>query len=639
MLIFLVDLALCIATGWLAFALRLGEWSVVPIRFARYEAVALVGFALGVLLMHPYRSVLRFSGREVMLQLFWTCALMSLAVGVALLTLRLDSIPRTLAVIHPLLFYFAAAAARLLIANGLMVAANSSEPSRTGKRVLIFGAGTAGQQLAASMRHEKSLTCVGFVDENRSFRGSLLEGKPIWHVSELEKLLRLEAIEEVFLALPTSKRSTRRAIIENIRQVAPSVRIRVLPSISQIAYDRVSISELREVQIEELLGRDEVPPDPALMFRNIEGRVVLVTGAGGSIGSELCRQIVKLRPQALVLADQSEHALYSIDVELSELVSAQGNDTEIFAELVNVADQEQCRRLFERWKPHTVYHAAAYKHVPLVELNPLNGIRNNIFGTLHAALAAERVGTRKFVLVSTDKAVRPTNVMGASKRVCELIVQARARAQSATSFVSVRFGNVLGSSGSVVPRFRQQIAAGGPVTITHRDATRYFMTIPEASQLVIQAGALGDGGEVLLLDMGQPVRIVDLARAMVELTGLSVIDDDNPDGDIAIEEIGLRKGEKLIEELLIDAPSEATEHPRIIKARESTIDWAALDQQLTRMDRHLAKADAASSVALLRALVPEFTPRTWPGHEVSEDAKILPISQALKEASRAHGAS
>jgi FlaA1/EpsC-like NDP-sugar epimerase len=548
-----------------------------------------------------------------------------------LLGVQDHGIPRTLAVIHPLLFYLTAAGARVTIANALIAAVHSGVPARAAKRVLIFGAGPAGQQLAASMRQEPGLVCVGFVDENATFRGSLLDGKPVWHVSDLEQTLAFESIEEVFVALPTSKRSVRRAVIQRIRESGPAVQIRVLPSISEIAFDRVSISEFREVQIEELLGRDEIPPDPKLMSRNTEGRIVLVTGAGGSIGSELCRQILKYAPQALVIADQSERALYEIDVELNELISRQKLSVEVFAELLNVAEREQCRRMFERWKPHTVYHAAAYKHVPLIELNPLNGIRNNIQGTLFTALAAEEFGTEKFVLVSTDKAVRPTNVMGASKRVCELIVQGRASAQNRTSFVSVRFGNVLGSSGSVVPRFREQIAAGGPVTITHRDATRYFMTIPEASQLVIQAGAMGEGGEVLLLDMGQPVRILDLARAMVELTGLTVIDEQHPDGDIAIEEIGLRSGEKLIEELLIGAPSEATAHPRIIKAREASILWSRLSQLLSQLESELARADAASAVALLCELVPEFTPATWFGHRAAEaqGERVTPIRPRL----------
>jgi FlaA1/EpsC-like NDP-sugar epimerase len=611
-------------TGWLAFALRIGDSDIVPVRLVTFESIALAAWLCSAVVTNPYRAVVRYSGRETVMQLLRTCVIMSTILAVAFLLLQIHGIPRTLAVLHPLIFFFAAAGARIQISSSLIAAVQGGGArQRNEKRVLIYGAGPAGQQLAQSMRQEPGLTAVGFVDENESFRGNLLDGKPIWHVDDLEQVIAMEDIHEIFVAVPNLKRSARRAIIERIRQTGSGVRVRTLPSISEIAFDQVSISDLREVQIEELLGRDEVAPDADLMSRNIHGKIVLVTGAGGSIGSELCRQILRLGPAALVLADQSEKALYDIDGELWEIHAREGLESEIFTELVNVADPDQCDRLFDKWKPETVYHAAAYKHVPLVELNPVAGLRNNVHGTLYSALAAEKAGTKKFVLVSTDKAVRPTNVMGASKRVCELIIQARAMLQDRTSYASVRFGNVLGSSGSVVPRFRQQIAAGGPVTITHREATRYFMTIPEASQLVIQAGALAHGGEVLLLDMGQPVRILDLARAMIELTGLSVLDDKNSDGDIEIEEIGLRPGEKLIEELLISAPSEGTEHPRIIKARESMMDWAELEPQLVRLKRSLDQADAAEAVGILLKLVPEFTPQTWTGEPAERGARIL----------------
>ena len=476
----------------------------------------------------------------------------------------------------------------------------------TRKQVLIYGAGVSGQQLAASIRQDPSLYVVGFIDRNETLRDNVLEGKRIWHTADLELVLNVEKIDEVFIALPTARRSVRRAIVERIRHYKGGVRVRVLPTLSQIASGRVSISDLREVQIEELLGRDEVAPDPVLMQRNITGCRVLVTGAGGSIGSELCRQIVRQRPSLIVLAEHSEHALYSIDIELREIVRREELPVEISPELVNVADERQCERMLTRHAVDTVFHAAAYKHVPMVESNPIAGIRNNVLSTLSTALASERCGVRKFILVSTDKAVRPTNVMGASKRVCELVVQARAAAQQETSYCSVRFGNVLGSSGSVIPRFRQQIAAGGPVTITHSEATRYFMTIPEAAQLVIQAGALAGDGEVLLLDMGEPVRIIDLARLMIELSGLSVADDDNPDGEIAIEEIGLRPGEKLIEELLIGGDCQGTAHPRIVKARESMLSWPALETQLHKLTDALKDADSEAAIAILRELVPEF---------------------------------
>jgi len=360
------------------------------------------------------------------------------------------------------------------------------------------------------------------------------------------------------------------------------------------------------VRIEELLGRDEVAPDPELMSRIITGRCVMVTGAGGSIGSELCRQIIRQQPRTLVLIDHSEHALYLIEAELRELAEREGVSTGLVAELVDVAQNGQCLHAFDTWRPETVFHAAAYKHVPLVESNPLPGIRNNVFGTLNACLAAEQAGSSTFILVSSDKAVRPSSVMGASKRVCELIVQARAKSQQSMTYSAVRFGNVLGSSGSVVPLFRRQIEQGGPVTVTHSDITRYFMTIPEASQLVIQAGAMAAGGEVFLLDMGEPVKVYDLAVSMIELSGLSVRNASTPDGDIEIVEIGLRPGEKLFEELLIDENALPTSHPRIVKATDSVIDWRHLQQRLAELSCATEAHDERKALGLLSVLIPGY---------------------------------
>jgi FlaA1/EpsC-like NDP-sugar epimerase len=605
-LVLALDCAVCLAVVPIAFWLRLGEWELWTPRVIIFAAIALSAWLLVSLATRTYRSVTRFAGQHTLFALMRSCVFMSLVLAVLLLSLRIDSMPRTLSVIHPLVFFLGLAGERLLLSQLIVDALQGLRRIPTRRQVLIYGAGVSGQQLAASIRQDPSLYVVGFIDRNETLRDNVLEGKRIWHTADLELVLNVEKIDEVFIALPTARRSVRRAIVERIRHYKSGVRVRVLPTLSQIASGRVSISDLREVQIEELLGRDEVAPDPVLMQRNITGCRVLVTGAGGSIGSELCRQIVRQRPSLIVLAEHSEHALYSIDIELREIVRREELPVEICPELVNVADERQCERMLRRHAVDTVFHAAAYKHVPMVESNPIAGIRNNVLSTLSTALASERCGVGKFILVSTDKAVRPTNVMGASKRVCELVVQARAAAQQETSYCSVRFGNVLGSSGSVIPRFRQQIAAGGPVTITHREATRYFMTIPEASQLVIQAGALAGDGEVLLLDMGEPVRIIDLARLMIELSGLSVADDDNPDGEIAFEEIGLRPGEKLIEELLIGGDCEGTAHPRIVKARESMLSWPALETQLGKLMGSLEDADSEAAIAMLRELVPEF---------------------------------
>ncbi|MEO5973243.1 MAG: polysaccharide biosynthesis protein, partial [Sphingomicrobium sp.] len=465
-LVVVLDLALCLAVVWIAFWLRLGYWQFTTRGVLIFAGIAVVSWTAASVATRTYRSVVRFSGRHTILVLMRACALMAAVLAVVLLSLRIDGIPRTLAVIHPLVLFLAIAAQRMLLAQLIIGALHGPRRMSAPKRVLIYGAGSGGQQLAASMRQEPGVIVVGFVDANETLRKHLIEGKMIWHTSELELVLAMEEIDEVFLAIPSARRSVRRAIVERIRHANSKIRVRLLPTLSQIAFGRVSINDLREVQIEELLGRDEVPPDPDLMARDIAGRRVLVTGAGGSIGSELCRQIIRQGPREMILAEQSEHALYLIDTELRELCAREGLAAELRAELLNVAAHGQCERLFARCRPDSVYHAAAYKHVPLVEGNPISGIRNNVFGTLYVSLAAEKAGASKFILISTDKAVRPTNIMGASKRVCELIIQARSKQQSQTSYSSVRFGNVLGSSGSVIPRFREQIAAGGPVTVT-----------------------------------------------------------------------------------------------------------------------------------------------------------------------------
>lgn len=617
------DVAICLAAVWLAYWLRLGQWELFTPRVVIFASLAVGTWVAISMATRMYRSVTRFAGVHTIFKLVRSCAVMMLILAAVLFVARIESVPRTLSVIHPLVFFLLLTAERMAIAHLITSALLDLKRVPAAKRVLIYGAGATGRQLAASIRNDPAFCVVGFIDQNETLRDSLLEGKPIWHTGELEIVLTMEDISEVLLALPSAQRSVRRAIVERIRQCNNQVRVRVLPSLSQLASGHVSVSDLREIQIEELLGRDETPADPRLMERNIAERRVLVTGAGGSIGSELCRQILRHRPTALVLVEQSEHALYQIDLELNAALKREQLQCEIVPELVNIADQQQCERLLLKHRPETVFHAAAYKHVPLVELNPVAGIRNNVLGTLATCLSSERAGVRDFILVSTDKAVRPTNVMGASKRACELIVQARAAAQRDTSYSSVRFGNVLGSSGSVIPRFREQIAAGGPVTITHREATRYFMTVPEAAQLVIQAGALANKGEVLLLDMGQPVRILDLARLMVELSGLTVADKDNPDGDIVIDEIGLRPGEKLIEELLISAVSEGTDHPRIIKARETMIEWNRLVPLLAELTSALEMADSPQAVAVLRKLVPEFAAAAEPQVPGVADAREL----------------
>ncbi|MCO8048551.1 polysaccharide biosynthesis protein [Acinetobacter towneri] len=430
------------------------------------------------------------------------------------------------------------------------------------KRVAIYGAGNAGQQIAAALYNSDEHLPVLFIDDDPSLSGQQLGRLKVYDADSALKLLAKKNVDEILIALPSVGRMRKSEIVKFLEPA--HIKITEIPGLTKLVDGEIRVSDIQEVDIIDLLGRDPVPPVPELLAKNIQDKMVLVTGAGGSIGSELCRQIVKNKPKALVIYELTEFALYSIDKELRL-----NSDVTIIPILGSVLEQAKLERVMEQYRVQTVYHAAAYKHVPLVECNPLAGLKNNAIGTAFSLNAAVKTGVETFVLISTDKAVRPTNVMGASKRMAELYCQAMAEAQEQTQISIVRFGNVLGSSGSVVPLFKQQIAKGGPITVTHPEVTRYFMTIPEASQLVIQAGALGQGGDVFLLDMGEPVRIQDLARQMIALSGLKVRETGSQEGDIEIQYSGLRPGEKLYEELLIDADNtEVTQHSRILRSYE-----------------------------------------------------------------------
>jgi FlaA1/EpsC-like NDP-sugar epimerase len=411
-------------------------------------------------------------------------------------------------------------------------------------------------------------------------------------------------VSHVLLAMPSLSRKRRNEILSQI--TTARVAVRTLPSVTDLAQGKVSLSNLRELDIDDLLGREPVMPDPVLLAMNVRNKTVMVTGAGGSIGSELCRQILSVCPSKILLIEQSEFALYEIHQELEGKLAR--SNVVLVPILASVQDKERMQQIMFTWRPETVYHAAAYKHVPIVEHNPAEGIRNNVFGTLHTAQAAVETGVSDFVLISTDKAVRPTNIMGASKRLAEMILQAITPTSHQTRFSIVRFGNVLGSSGSVVPKFRQQIRDTGRITLTHPDITRYFMTIPEASQLVIQAGAMAHGGDVFVLDMGQPVKIKDLAYRMVELSGLTVKDENNLDGDIEIDIIGLRPGEKLHEELLIGDNPKPTSHLRVMKAHEEFMTWLDLEGQLNELEVALSLNDIPRARLLMKMLVTGYTP-------------------------------
>lgn len=602
----LVDAVLSFVAVLLAFSLRLGTWHLSPQSIFIFTAITLLFWYPIAWKASVYRSLIRFSGARTIADLVIACALLTLPLAITCIAFQIPNIPRTLSVLHPIIFLFLLAASRIFVRFVLLDLLKTVDTNA--RRVLVYGAGRAGQQLALSLRHEPQVHLTCFVDDDRRLHGQRLDGVPVYSSDHLQKLLQDKNVDEVLLAIPSASRARRREIIETLQD--QNIYVRSLPNLTNVIEGSVTVSDLREIQIEELLGREAVAPNELLMGKTIVGKTVIVSGAGGSIGSELCRQIIRCRPARLILLEQSEYGLYVIEEELRELMRALAIDVPLIPELANVSERTSMMRIYRHYRPETVFHAAAYKHVPLVEANPLSGLRNNIMGTLNSVEAAEESGVANFILISTDKAVRPTNVMGASKRICELILQARAEQPDVkTIFSMVRFGNVLGSSGSVVPRFKAQIAAGGPVTLTHREITRYFMTIPEAAQLVVQASAMAKGGEVFVLDMGQPVKIIDLARTMIRLSGLSVRDDAHPDGDIQIVETGLRPGEKLYEELLIGDNPQSTSHPRIMRAREALHPWPELQQQLHKLDAAIRQGgDVQAAMDVVNYLVPEYAP-------------------------------
>jgi FlaA1/EpsC-like NDP-sugar epimerase len=602
-MVLVFDLGLCTSAALLTYSLRVGEWRIfVPPAFQVVVITCATWLAVAPI-QGVYRSLLRFSGARSLKDLAIACSIMAVIMTVLVVFLRVPPrVPRTLPVLVPIILFILLASSRLILSSLLRETLYARR--RGGRRkVLIYGAGVAGRELALSIGEDPEFSLVGFIDDNPMLRWRRLEGCRIWHSSDLAELTSSQEIDEVLLAIPGASRSRRRQAVEEIRELAPEVGVRSLPNMAEIASGRVSVSDLREIQIEELLGRDQVVPDPELMAANVRGRSVMITGAGGSIGSELSRQILLERPATIVLAERSELALYLIDGELRELAKRHKLGVNIQCRLVDVADRDDIERVYRESRPQTVFHAAAYKHVPLVEADPIAGIRNNILGTYYCCLLAEEFGVENFTLVSTDKAVRPSSVMGASKRICELLVQSRAALARGVRYSAVRFGNVLGSSGSVVPLFRRQIAAGGPVTITHRDATRYFMTVSEAAQLVVQAGAMAKGGEIFLLDMGEPVRIRDLAAMMIQLSGLAVGGDDDRDGDIDIVEIGLRPGEKIHEELLVDNLGVPTSHPRIVRASESGFVRPGFEPMFTELLASLERRDPKAALAAVDALL------------------------------------
>lgn len=600
-----IDVFLCVFAAWSAFYLRVGvvyEFSDPGLQIATLVSV---GLAIPIFIASGlYLTIFRFNGLATMLTVVRSIALYGVIYASIFTAFGVDGVPRTVGLIQPFVMLILLAGSR--VAPPIWINAGRGYIRRAAEsRVLIYGAGSAGRQLAAALKASSEVVLVGLMDDDERLHGNVMNGLMVYSPADMLDVISKLQVNQIYLAIPSVSRVRRNEILESVR--GAQVVVRTLPSVLDLANGKVHASDLKELDIEDLLGRDPVPPDAQMLSQNIESKVVMVTGAGGSIGSELCRQIIKARPSILLLIESSEFALYAIHHEL-----AQTTDVTLIPLLANVQDPLRMGEIFRVWKPSTVYHAAAYKHVPLVEHNPAEGIRNNVFGTWVAAQQARVHGVRDFVLVSTDKAVRPTNVMGASKRLAEMVLQAQAKRATSTGcetrFSMVRFGNVLGSSGSVVPLFRKQIAAGGPITLTDPRITRYFMTIPEAAQLVIQAGAMASGGDVFVLDMGQPLLILDLAKRMIELSGLRLKDESNPQGDIGIEVTGLRPGEKLYEELLIGDNPLPTSHPRIMRANEEYLSWDALEERLEELRQALVLNDVALIIALMKQLVSGYQP-------------------------------
>jgi len=625
-----VDSFLCFFSLWFSFYLQLGEFlSIESLLTFPLIITSTVSVFLAVLIFARsglYRAIFRYSGISAMVTMTRAMFIYGLLFSIVVLLFGVQGVPRTIGLTQPIVLFVLINFSRA-IAGAWIGSLYLNKVRRTSlPQVLIYGAGSAGRHLAQGMVNSQVMNVAGFLDDDARLHGQSLGGQPIFNPDDIEKVINQHGITDILLALPSASRDSRNKIIALLSR--KKISVRTLPDLSDIVSGKVIFTDVQELNIDDLLSREPVEPIKSLLIINTINKTILVTGAGGSIGSELCRQLLKSKPRRLLLLDISEYALYQIHQEIQTLVNlydgppAEG--IELVPLLASVCDEVRMEEIIRTWKPNTIYHTAAYKHVPLVEQNPVDGVRNNVWGTKVCAENAARHGVQNFVMISTDKAVRPTNIMGASKRLSEILLQAlnetresvdlrdltanNTLTRTKTSFSIVRFGNVLGSSGSVVPLFRDQIKRGGPITLTHQDITRYFMTIAEAAQLVIQAGSMGSGGDVFVLDMGKPVRIYELARRMVELSGMTLRNGKNPYGDIEIKVMGLRPGEKLYEEILIGNDTHPTQHPRILKANEKFIPWDQLRPQLETLKMALDVSDVTLIRSVLQQLVTEYQP-------------------------------
>lgn len=614
LIMLLVDSMLLVSILLASFSIRLGYWyfpqdDLIWVIFGAPVVASIIFVRFGL-----YRAVIRYIGFKALWTVVQAVSLYALVWGVVGFMVAVDGIPRSVILINWMLSLLAIGgvriAARFLLSNNVKFSIfnfefnGNSNGNSNERRVLVYGAGDAGVQLIGALAHSDEYHPVGLIDDSKELQGQYISGLSVYSVDAIEKLIIKLKVDEILIAMPSASRAKRLAII-GILEPYP-VHVRMLPGVTELAQGKVSVGDLREVSIKDLLGRDLVEANKDLLGKNITDKVVVVTGAGGSIGSELCRQIVFLEPKALILFEMSELALYTIEKELSNIGIY---SLDIYPILGSVNNKARLDNVFKQFDVDTIYHAAAYKHVPMVEFNNTEGVNNNIFGTLNCARAAIDANVETFVLISTDKAVRPTNTMGATKRSAELVLQALSANQTGTKFSMVRFGNVLGSSGSVIPLFKQQIKVGGPITVTNKDIIRYFMTISEAVELVIQAGAMGTGGDVFVLDMGEPVRIHDLAVKMIHLSGLEVKDESHLDGDIEIKYTGLRAGEKLYEELLIGDNVSETDNPLIMRAQEEMLAWDELKPVLDELSGAIDSCDHEKLRKLLIQIVPDFKPQ------------------------------
>jgi FlaA1/EpsC-like NDP-sugar epimerase len=596
----LCDMTLCVICLVAAFYLRLEQF--IPLKGPLITA-ALVSVVLAIPIFWIsglYRTIFRYSGSSIIFSVSIATIIYGLLYFCVFGLYQVQGVPRSIGILQPMLLFFAVSGSRLCVK--FILGSSVSKKTKSYKATLIYGAGSAGRQLASSLDNSTEYIVVGFLDDDDRLQGQVLQGLPIYNVNQLDELIKSKNIELVLLALPSISRFQRNQILEKLRSY--KLVVQTLPSISDIIGGKVTMSDIREFDVNDVLDREPVAPKQDLLLKHINNQVVLVTGAGGSIGSELCRQIARCKPKALILCELNEYYLYKIYEELKVI----NQKIKIVPLLANVQDENKMNEILKSFNVETIYHAAAYKHVPLVEANICEGILNNVFGTYAVVKAAIKQQVLNFVLISTDKAVRPTNIMGASKRLAELCVQALYHEQPShkTNIAMVRFGNVLESSGSVIPKFKQQIKQGGPITLTHPEVTRYFMTITEAAQLVIQAGALSNNCDVFVLDMGKSVKIKDLIYRMTQLSGLSVKDEKNSEGDIEIKVVGLRAGEKLYEELLLGDNPQPTVHEKIKKAQDPFIPFNQLEKDLNALQSLLVTYKVAEVKAMLEKIIDTY---------------------------------